>query len=1248
MNGSPNTTEVPVAPRTPIHKERLELPIDAYRDRVIEAVHQHESAVIIGETGSGKTTRIPEFLLEAFPNSRIAITEPRRIAATSVARFVASQRGEKVGGVVGSQVRGEKREGSDTRALFMTDGIPLAEFKGNPMLLGFDIVMVDEAHERSCNIDFLLGLLKRAQKLRIKNGEPELKIIVASATIEKEKFAKYFEPKETGSSITKSEAQRNFDTTPIVEVPGRLFDVDVKYLEEEIEDEDNIPKVAADQAAQIVNSGTTGDILIFMPGQAEIKATIAALEEKTILNDCEILPLFADMSSEDQDKVFQKNKKRKVIVATNIAETSVTIDGVTVVIDSGLIRQKQYNPYSGIEALPTIEHAQSGCRQRMGRAGRTAPGVCYRLYTKESFEKRPKFQTPEIQRSNLDHVILQMKNLGIDDIENFDFIDPPEKSAIADGIKTLKSLHALDASGNITEIGKRMADLPLAPKYSRMVIEAQSYGCVESIASVTTLLGSKSVFYLPQKDDFVRFQEAKRKHEAFQTSGSDFLTLLAVWRAWEDVGFDAQWAHDNYLNTRTLFEAKEARKQIFGILRESGVSVEDESLDPEAVSRCIVAGLMQDIAILSGRYGRGEFQKIMTRDSAYIFPGSAAFGIEDFVTPMILANVVKTSKPYARMCHPVKPELLFEIAPELFNEESARQPFYDEANDTVYNRKRLVLKDYDRDLGEVLASFDAETTIMMFARLAAEGQVATPYHGHNKRVEEELSALFQRTGGEVSFRLDEWYEKQFAGAKNKRELAVLDQNSLRLDIDTVYSLEKRAEIDRLYPETLSLFGATLPVRYFYSPESRLLDIKKTYSAFITIPNHILPLVSAEDFKIGTPEHSPTLFFNRPDGSSFESIRKIQNAAGIFELEDREIALEKAKKWNDYNTLYDETKKEFGTWGEVYMSGWDRKDGGNFDRIREMLYSAEDFARRGTLDSALRSIQAVKQGLEDRRREREVAIGEIARLQERIDVVCARAEQMSTDLSDVFLRKGVMTNIYTLRNVSRSRDDQNHLLLPNLSETRRLLGELEPLFPATNTLAAQLQALMGSKKDTPVDVAPISKSKEKAEKSALKTPEDPEKAALVIREDANIRLDVLGKTLRTIQAIPKPTGSTPQMKQIRELLEEAAVLKKELDAVRKEIDNTDNISVVRQKPTALQKKVIALTGKPGSPVALVDGFLERYHNALSQVPEIAQKNEVEMTDALQEKIRQAILLRVSGNKKEVDNDEIFEVIVNSLS
>ncbi|NQU99962.1 MAG: ATP-dependent RNA helicase [Parcubacteria group bacterium] len=643
--GSVSPDEKDLEARRETSEKEGELPILEYEQEIKETFRNNSEMIVVGETGSGKTTEIPLMLLEELgEDKKIIVTQPRKGATRSVTRYVAFKAGCRVGEEVGYKVRFEDETSAGTKLNFMTDGVLLRIIQNDPLLSEYSAVMIDEAHERSLNIDFTLGLLKKLQKEREKAGLQPIKIVVTSATLEKEKFSKYF------------------GGAPSVEVPGRMYPVDVHHMESD--EQDNFldergnfdyTRAAAGRVRDIVESDKEGDILIFMPGEGEIKRTVEQIE-KLEVNGVELLKLYGRMSPEDQDKIFEESSQRKIIVSTNIAETSLTIPGIKHIIDSGLIKQNEFDSRKGIEALVTKRHAKSGCTQRMGRAGRTASGECWRLYSKDDFEERDEFQIPEIKRSGLAHTVLIMKDMGIEDVESFEFIDQPLIENIQQALKELKSLGALDEDENITKIGKTMAELPLEPKIARMVVEAEKYDCVETVCTITAFLGGKSVFNRPREKE----SKADLAHEQFKVRGSDFLSLLKVWKEYERNRHDYYWARDNFLDKKVLKEVEMVRFQLFKALRRNGIRA-TENEDPEVIGKSIAAGLIGNLMVSNEFHSYRRIED--SQPGFYIHPGSAVFesGPKFFVT----GKIFQTSKKFTRRCQEVKPEWLPEIAPHL-------------------------------------------------------------------------------------------------------------------------------------------------------------------------------------------------------------------------------------------------------------------------------------------------------------------------------------------------------------------------------------------------------------------------------------------------------------------------------------------------------------------------------------------------------------------------------------------------------
>lgn len=620
----------------------MELPIHSMRDEIVRTVISNQVTIVVGETGSGKTTQIPVFLYEAgfAHHGRIGVTEPRRIAATSVAYFVSGELGTEPGVVVGYQVRFDSNVDPGVAIKFMTDGILLREFQGDPLLSRYSVIMVDEAHERNQNIDFVLGLLKELLAKR-----SDLRVVIASATIDSEKFSRYF------------------GGAPIIEVSGQAYPVEVIYRKTEIEKYCMLDEIVR-QVVEIHTDGKEGDILVFLEGKDEIGKLIQELEARN-LEDVSILPAYSGLSPEEQEKIFlQSYRNRKIVIATNIAETSITIDGVRYVVDSGFIKENHFNPNTGIGSLDSVSHSKAGCDQRKGRAGRTQPGVCYRMYTEADYLARREFTEPEIRRVSIAGVVLALKDLGIGEVEKFDFIDPPDPEAFREAHQTLVALGAIAKEGSgITELGRKMAKLPLDPRIARMLLEADKYGCVLEVATVAAFLSVAHIFAMPQGKE----EEARMAHRQFKNTRSDALTFLEVWKRYVASNYSSDWCYQNFLNGRSLREIESVRDQLFHILDQCKMVV-SESGDQEKVVKSVVSGLLYNLFRREGRFNySGIFRNDGMYADSFIHPSSGLFG-RPYMAPnwIVATEVVRTKKTYARNCTEVNVEWLPELLPHLF------------------------------------------------------------------------------------------------------------------------------------------------------------------------------------------------------------------------------------------------------------------------------------------------------------------------------------------------------------------------------------------------------------------------------------------------------------------------------------------------------------------------------------------------------------------------------------------------------
>ncbi|HYO95252.1 MAG TPA: ATP-dependent RNA helicase HrpA, partial [Polyangiaceae bacterium] len=497
--------ELPAAPgpqkrRSPIRFPE-ELPISRRVADITAAIDAHQVVIVAGATGSGKTTQLPKLTLAMGRGVErlIGITQPRRIAATSVAARVASELGCALGAEVGYQIRFQERTSPSTYVKFMTDGILLAEVSGDRQLSRYDTIIIDEAHERSLNIDFLLGWLKRILPQR-----PDLKLIVSSATLQTERFSEFF----AGA--------------PVIQVEGRTYPVDVLY--EPGQADVDLATLVADAIEETTSLDPRGDILVFLPGEREIRDAERELLARSFKHTL-IQPLYSRLSAADQAKVFASIPQRRVILATNVAETSLTLPGIVYVVDTGLARLSRYDPRSGTTRLQVEPISQASADQRKGRCGRVRAGICIRLYEEASFVARPGFTDPEILRTGLAGVILRMKSLGLGEVEDFPFIDPPQARSIAEGYRVLEELGALDAQRELTPLGQRLARFPVDPRIARMILAAHEHGCMSEMLIVAAALNIQDPRERPRGAE----QKADALHQRFRDESSDFVALLKLW-----------------------------------------------------------------------------------------------------------------------------------------------------------------------------------------------------------------------------------------------------------------------------------------------------------------------------------------------------------------------------------------------------------------------------------------------------------------------------------------------------------------------------------------------------------------------------------------------------------------------------------------------------------------------------------------------------------------------------------------------
>lgn len=624
-----------------IQEQRQSLPIYKLKKELVQACHENQVLVVIGETGSGKTTQVTQYLAEAgyTTKGKIGCTQPRRVAAMSVAKRVAEEFGCRLGEEVGYAIRFEDCTSPETVIKYMTDGMLLREILIDEDLSQYSVIMLDEAHERTIHTDVLFGLLKQLVKRR-----PDLRLIVTSATLDAEKFSGYF-----------------FNCN-IFTIPGRTFPVEILYTKQP---ESDYLDASLITVLQIHLSEPEGDILLFLTGQEEIDYACQCLYERMKglgknVPELIILPVYSALPSEMQSRIFDPAPpgKRKVVVATNIAEASLTIDGIFYVIDPGFAKQNVYNPKQGLDSLVITPISQASAKQRAGRAGRTGPGKCYRLYTESAFhnEMSPT-SIPEIQRINLGMTTLNLKAMGINDLLSFDFMDPPTPQALISAMEQLYSLGALDEEGLLTKLGRKMAEFPLDPPLSKMLLASVDLGCSDEILTIIAMIQTGNIFYRPREK---QAQADQKRAKFFQPEG-DHLTLLAVYEAWKAKNFSGPWCFENFVQSRSLRRAQDVRKQLLSIMDKYKLDVVSAGKDFSKIRKAIAAGFFFHGARKDPQEG---YRTLVENQPVYIHPSSALFQRQpDWV---IYHELVMTTKEYMREVTVIDPKWLVELAPRFF------------------------------------------------------------------------------------------------------------------------------------------------------------------------------------------------------------------------------------------------------------------------------------------------------------------------------------------------------------------------------------------------------------------------------------------------------------------------------------------------------------------------------------------------------------------------------------------------------
>src|SRR5712664_4044764 len=681
-----------------------ELPICARREEIAKAISSHQVVIVGGETGSGKTTQLPKICLGIGRGIEglIGHTQPRRIAARATAARVAQELKTELGGAVGYKIRFTDRVGPRCYIKIMTDGILLAETQGDRELRQYDTLIIDEAHERSLNIDFLLGYVKQLLPRR-----PDLKLVITSATIDAERFS------------------RHFDGAPVIEVSGRLYPVEVRYHPVESEDEDyGLNEAISDAAEELAREGQ-GDVLVFLPGEREIREAAETLR-KHHPPHTEILPLFARLSAEEQERVFKPHGGRRIVLATNVAETSLTVPGIRYVVDTGLARVKRYSYRNKVEQLRVENISQASAKQRAGRCGRVASGVCVRLYAEEEFNSRPAFTDPEVLRSSLASVILRMKSLGLGTVEEFPFIDSPASKAIQDGYALLAELGAVDEANELTEIGRQLAKLPVDPRVGRMVLAAKSENALREVLVVAAALSVQD----PRQRPSERAAAADEAQKRFDDEKSDFLSWLKLWKFFEE-------ALAHMKSSRKLHEACREHFLSFNRMREWRIS--ETPATYEQVHRALLAGLLGNVGMKTeeGNYLGARGIRF------WIHPGS---GVRRKAGRWVMAaELTETTRLYARCVATVEPEWLEAIGAHLVKRHRY-EPHWEKLPARVASFERGTLYGlllYAKRRVHYGPMDPVESRRIFIRQALVEGDYDTraPFFLHNRRLVREIEQL---------------------------------------------------------------------------------------------------------------------------------------------------------------------------------------------------------------------------------------------------------------------------------------------------------------------------------------------------------------------------------------------------------------------------------------------------------------------------------------------------------------------------
>lgn len=798
------------------------LPVSQRADEIVEAIRKNRVLILCGETGSGKTTQLPKLCVLAGRGRKgmIAHTQPRRIAASSIAKRLAEETGTELGQWVGFKIRFTDRTQHGAQVKLMTDGILLAETQGDPLLKAYDTIIIDEAHERSINIDFLLGYLKGLLKKR-----PDLKVIVTSATIDSERFAKHF-------------ADEKGRPAPVLTVSGRTYPVEIRYrpIEDEDETDDKSLMNAISDACDELTREGPGDILVFLPGEREIREAAEALM-RSQPPTTEILPLYARLSAAEQEKVFKTSDKRRIVLSTNVAETSITVPGIHYVVDTGLARVKRYSYRNKVDQLLIEPVSQASANQRSGRCGRVADGICIRLYSEEDFARRSAFTDSEIMRTNLAAAILRMKSLKLGDVRAFPFVQAPPNRAIVDGISLLKELNALDDRERLTEVGRALSKLPVDPKVARMLLAAKNNGALSEVLIIASALSVQD----PRERPLDRQEAADNVHRSMADDKSDFTTFVKLWRyvqnAMEHKESNRKLTEEfrrKFLSPRRLREWRDVYRQLKELTAELGWKLNEKEANYEQVHTSLLTGLL------------GNLGYKIPEAEARAAPFLGARGIKFFIWPgsprvkkcgrwIMAAELVETSKLFARTVADVDPQWIERVGAHLIKK-SYSEPHWEKKASavmamekgtvyglTVYSQRKVTYTDKDPALCREL--------FIREALVNGEFETAAPFFRHNQQLVREIRNL-EHKARRLDVLVDDELIVQFYDAilpeevvsgvtfeQWRRKAEKDNPRLLYLSKDELMRHEASGITTEYFPKMMEMKGVQMPLTYHFEPGS---------------------------------------------------------------------------------------------------------------------------------------------------------------------------------------------------------------------------------------------------------------------------------------------------------------------------------------------------------------------------------------------------------------------------------------------